>query len=244
MGTIYTFQNLENGMTYVGQTTVLFEKRLKHHLKTKKGKEFYLQNALKKYGLEAFNVTLKFWQDDKLNEIFDNGLDFYDYIIARIPALTDRDDAKELFTSWINGTGYLDVDKTSIRDIFSTANTFLRKYKTNNYKNVCVLNSVLAAEEETSETIRKLSIKQEFDIELNKLTQQSQKYGNNDLEFQRQYQIISLYRRLLNRNISENELIVRDNDKKTLEIVECEILNSDEYKKNNLNKITNKLKKL
>ena len=78
-------------------------------------------------------------QDDKLNEIFDNGLDFYDYIIARIPALTDRDDAKELFTSWINGTGYLDVDKTSIRDIFSTANTFLRKYKTNNYKNVCRL---------------------------------------------------------------------------------------------------------
>jgi hypothetical protein len=78
-------------------------------------------------------------QDDKLNEIFDNGLDFYDYIIERIPSLTDRDDAKELFTSWINGTGYLDTDKTSIRDIFSTANTFLRKYKTNNYKNVCRL---------------------------------------------------------------------------------------------------------
>ena len=107
-----------------------------------------------------------------------------------------------------------------------------------------MLNSVLGAEEETSETIRKLSIKQEFDIELNKLTQESQKYGNNDFEFQRQYQIISLYRRLLNRNISENELIVRDNDKKTLEIVECEILNSVEYKKNNLNKITNKLKKI
>jgi hypothetical protein len=78
-------------------------------------------------------------QDDKLNEIFNNKLDFYEYIISKIPALTDRDEAKELFTSWINGTGYLDADKTSIRDIFSTANTFLRKYKTTNYKNVCRL---------------------------------------------------------------------------------------------------------
>ena len=78
-------------------------------------------------------------QDDKLNEIFEGGLDFYDYIIKRIPAINNRDEAKELFTSWVNGTGYLDGDKTSIRDIFSTANTFLRKYKTNNYKNVCRL---------------------------------------------------------------------------------------------------------
>jgi hypothetical protein len=78
-------------------------------------------------------------QDDKLNEIFNNGLDFYDYIIERIPVLTDRDDAKELFTSWINGTGYLDVDKSSIRDIFPVANVFLRKYKTASYKNACRL---------------------------------------------------------------------------------------------------------
>lgn len=78
-------------------------------------------------------------QDEKLNEIFNNGLDFYDFIIKRIPALIDRDDAKELFTSWINGTGYLDADKTSIRDIFPVANMFLRKYKTKDYKNVCRL---------------------------------------------------------------------------------------------------------
>lgn len=78
-------------------------------------------------------------QDDKLNEIFNNGLDFYDYIIERIPMLTDRDDAKELFTSWINGTGYLDTDKSSIRDIFPVANMFLRKYKTASYKNACRL---------------------------------------------------------------------------------------------------------
>ncbi|MFY8159769.1 MAG: hypothetical protein ACOVNU_00425 [Candidatus Kapaibacteriota bacterium] len=78
-------------------------------------------------------------QDEKLNDIFNNDLDFYQYIIDRIPALIDRDDAKELFTSWINGTGYLDADKTSIRDIFPVANMFLRKYKTTDYKNICRL---------------------------------------------------------------------------------------------------------
>jgi hypothetical protein len=78
-------------------------------------------------------------QDEKLNDIFNNGLDFYDYIIQRIPALIDRDDAKELFTSWINGTGYLDADKSSIRDIFPVANMFLRKYKTASYKDACRL---------------------------------------------------------------------------------------------------------
>lgn len=78
-------------------------------------------------------------QDEKLNDIFNNGLDFYDYIIQRIPALIDRDDAKELFTSWINGTGYLDAEKSSIRNIFPVANMFLRKYKTASYKDACRL---------------------------------------------------------------------------------------------------------
>lgn len=78
-------------------------------------------------------------QDEKLNYIFENGLDFYQYIIQRIPALDDRDDAKELFTTWINGTGYIDSEKKIIRDIFPTANTFLKHYKTSDYKNICRL---------------------------------------------------------------------------------------------------------
>lgn len=79
-------------------------------------------------------------QDENLNYIFDNGLDFYQYIIDRIPALNgDRDEAKELFTTWINGTGYIDTEKKSIRDIFPTANTFIKQYKTTNYKNICRL---------------------------------------------------------------------------------------------------------
>lgn len=79
-------------------------------------------------------------QDEKLNYIFENYLDFYQYIMDRIPVLNnDRDEAKELFASWINGTGYLDQDKASIRDIFPVAQSFIKNYKTASYKNVCRL---------------------------------------------------------------------------------------------------------
>lgn len=79
-------------------------------------------------------------QDKNLNYIFENGLDFYTYILERIPALNnDRDEAKELFTTWINGTGYIDPEKKSIKDIFSVANVFIREYKTTNYRNICRL---------------------------------------------------------------------------------------------------------
>ncbi|NBW80087.1 MAG: hypothetical protein EBR27_13965 [Betaproteobacteria bacterium] len=77
--------------------------------------------------------------DKNLNYIFENGLDFYDYIIERIDALKTRDEAKELFTSWINGTGYIDLNKVAIRDIFSVTNMFIRNYKTKSYKDVCKL---------------------------------------------------------------------------------------------------------
>jgi hypothetical protein len=59
--------------------------------------------------------------------------------MKRTPSIGDRDDAKEVFTSWINGNGYIDSEKATIRDIFSTANEFIKKYKTDNYKNVCRL---------------------------------------------------------------------------------------------------------
>lgn len=79
-------------------------------------------------------------QDNNLNYIFNNDLDFYEYIQERIPALNnDRRLSKELFTSWVNGTGYLDVDKSVIRDIFPVVNTFLRNYKTTSYKDVCAM---------------------------------------------------------------------------------------------------------
>lgn len=84
-------------------------------------------------------------EDKNLNYIFDNDLDFYEYIIEKIPVLKhndkeiERKNAKDLFASWINGTGYLDLDKVVIRDIFSVANMFIRNYKTSSYKDICKL---------------------------------------------------------------------------------------------------------
>jgi hypothetical protein len=77
-------------------------------------------------------------QDEKLNFIFDNDLDFYDYILQRMPSLlNDRVEAKELFASWVNGTGYLEEDKVSIRNIFPVVNTFIKNFKTSSYKDIC-----------------------------------------------------------------------------------------------------------
>jgi len=84
-------------------------------------------------------------EDKNFNYIFENGLDFYDYIIERIPVTQnidkdiERKNAKDLFASWINGTGYLELDKVAIRNIFPVVNTFIRNYKTESYKNICRL---------------------------------------------------------------------------------------------------------
>lgn len=77
--------------------------------------------------------------DDKLDYIFENNIDFYDFIIEKIPAINDRDDAKELFASWLNGTGYLEEDKVSIRNIFPVANMLIKSFKKASYKGFCQL---------------------------------------------------------------------------------------------------------
>ena len=76
-------------------------------------------------------------QDKNLNYIFDNNIDFYEYLLEKMPNLDGRVGAKELFASWTNGTGYLDEDKTPIRNIFPITNTFINNFKTSSYKNIC-----------------------------------------------------------------------------------------------------------
>lgn len=78
-------------------------------------------------------------QDHNLNRIFENNIDFYDFIIERIPEISCRDEAKELFVSWVNGKGYLEDDKSYIRDLFKVANTYIRNYKSSSYKDICKL---------------------------------------------------------------------------------------------------------
>jgi len=78
-------------------------------------------------------------QDKNLNYIFENNIDFYQYIMDRIPSIQDRDDAKDVFVSWINGNGYMDAEKATIKDIFDTANYFMKNFKKHDYKNICRL---------------------------------------------------------------------------------------------------------
>ena len=78
-------------------------------------------------------------EDKNLNWVFDNDLDFYDYIKDKLNNVIDRDDAKDVFVSWMNGSGYMDIEKAKIRDLFPTANFFAKGYKKEDYKNICRL---------------------------------------------------------------------------------------------------------
>lgn len=102
-------------------------------------------------------------QDDKnLSYVFENDLDFYDYIIEQIPSILksskemqeffktqedyiydeehikscDRATAKEAFMSWINGTGYVNEDIRPITSLFPIANGYIRGFKSNSYKDM------------------------------------------------------------------------------------------------------------
>lgn len=78
-------------------------------------------------------------QDKNLNYIFENDIDFYDYLIEKLNNITDRDDAKDVFVSWMNGSGYMDIEKAKIRDLFPIANVFAKGFKKEDYKNICRL---------------------------------------------------------------------------------------------------------
>jgi hypothetical protein len=105
-------------------------------------------------------------QDDKnLTYIFENNIDFYDYILEKVPSIlrinnemnksfmnmedyvydekhiksVQRQIAKEAFMSWINGTGYVDEDIRPLLLLFPVANSYINGYKSNNYKEMCRL---------------------------------------------------------------------------------------------------------
>ena len=66
MGTIYVFENIVNGMKYVGKTKNRFVNRLDCHLSGKYN-YYYFSRALKRYGIDNFNITLKFYPDKYLD---------------------------------------------------------------------------------------------------------------------------------------------------------------------------------
>lgn len=69
--------------------------------------------------------------DVKFFSIFENGIDFYSYLIENLD-LNDRRDAKDLFMCWLNANGY--VQNYNIKDLFPIASTFLKTLKSSNYK--------------------------------------------------------------------------------------------------------------
>lgn len=103
--------------------------------------------------------------DENLSYVFENGLDFYDYILEKVPSILrlnnemiesfkkmddyiydeehikniERTIAKEAFMNWINGTGYTDEDIRPITRLFPIVNNYIRGYKSIHYKEMCRL---------------------------------------------------------------------------------------------------------
>lgn len=116
--------------------------------------------------------------------------------------------------------------------VFHAAWNFSEVYRpTNlNYQRVCVLHSIISGEEETAKIIRRYSVKKLFDEEFLKLTQTPTEYGSSEPEFSRQYKIFELYANLIDRKLTEDELIELDNNRKSIEEIEFNIKQTTEYK--------------
>ena len=77
--------------------------------------------------------------DEKYFNVFNNNLDFYDYLIEQLD-LRDRDDAKSMFMSWAFGTGYTGdrikhgVYINQLNSLFRGVYKFLMILKESNYK--------------------------------------------------------------------------------------------------------------
>ena len=65
---IYKIENKINGKIYVGQTTRTLQERMGEHLRN--NRNYYIDNAIKKYGIDAFEITILEICDtlEKLNE--------------------------------------------------------------------------------------------------------------------------------------------------------------------------------
>lgn len=69
--------------------------------------------------------------DPQYNKIFEDGRDFYEYIVEKLDLL-NRKAAKDLFMYWLNSSGY--VPNYFINQLFPIASNFLSQLKNNHYK--------------------------------------------------------------------------------------------------------------
>jgi hypothetical protein len=75
--------------------------------------------------------------DPEYNRIFEDNIDFYTEVAARLnfqgSNQDKRNEAKDLFMHWINGYGY--VPNFEIHNLFRTVSLYLKGIKRGNYKN-------------------------------------------------------------------------------------------------------------
>ncbi len=69
--------------------------------------------------------------DDNYYNIFENGIDFYNYLVVEL-GLKNRQEAKDLFMFWVNADGY--VPQTGIFKLFPNTSNFIKSLKTRSYK--------------------------------------------------------------------------------------------------------------
>jgi hypothetical protein len=70
--------------------------------------------------------------DETYNHIFENGIDFYNFLIERLNE-SDRKSAKDLFMYWLNSDGY--VPNYNINKLFPEASKFIKSLKSKDHKN-------------------------------------------------------------------------------------------------------------
>lgn len=69
--------------------------------------------------------------DQSYNNIFENNIDFYDYLVVNLN-LADRKEAKDLFMFWLNSSGY--VPNFKIHCLFPQASQYIKSLKNKWYK--------------------------------------------------------------------------------------------------------------
>lgn len=69
--------------------------------------------------------------DENYFSIFENGNDFYTYLITKLQLKTRRD-AKDLFMYWVGADGY--VPQTGIFQLFPNTSNFIKSLKSRSYK--------------------------------------------------------------------------------------------------------------
>ena len=79
MGVIYKIQHKESGKIYIGQTRRALKQRIKEHLRNKQ--HYHIGNALNKYGIDAFDVSIvEITDDNLLNEREKYWIKYYDCV--------------------------------------------------------------------------------------------------------------------------------------------------------------------